>query len=447
MHRTGELGGEGAYNASFQSSTHNSFLMTRLAVMKCTFAIGFFAMVALISSASLTAQETLQERVADETVNQLKRQNVEGKALIVDAAPVLTLQAAIKPFVVSGEISGAIALVADKQGVIAVETVGLADIAGKQPMSRDSIFWIASMSKPVTGACVLMLQDEGKLSLDDPITKHLPEMKALKLADGTPAVITIKHLLSHTGHGRAAPRRGLYIARLSRSCVPLCKSQRAFCTRQQVAVFANEHQHRRSHIEVVSGLKLDEFIEQRLCKPLQMNDTNFYLSESQAKRLAKSYRRNDQGVLEEAKISLLSGFAPTDRNRMPAANGGLFSTADDYAKFCRMLLNEGELDGKRILSAEAVKAMRTIVTGELVTGFTPGNGWGIGCCVVREPQGVTETLAPGSFGHGGAYGTQAWIDPTLGRAYVLMTQRANFPNSDASDLRREFQKAGKQLKR
>ncbi len=433
---------------AFRVPPHNSFLMTRLAVMKCTFAIGFFAMVALISSASLTAQETLQERVADEPVNQLKRQNVEGKALIVDAAPVLTLQTAIKPFVVSGEISGAIALVADKQGVIAVETVGLADIAGKQPMSRDSIFWIASMSKPVTGACVLMLQDEGKLSLDDPITKHLPEMKALKLADGTPAVITIKHLLSHTSGMAELPQGEAYTSRdLAEAASRYAKVNVLFAPGSKWQYSQTSINTAGRIIEVVSGLKLDEFIEQRLCKPLQMNDTTFYLSESQAKRLAKSYRRNDQGVLEEAKISLLSGFAPTDRNRMPAANGGLFSTADDYAKFCRMLLNEGELDGKRILSAEAVKAMRTIVTGELVTGFTPGNAWGIGCCVVREPQGVTETLAPGSFGHGGAYGTQAWIDPTLGRAYILMTQRANFPNSDASDLRREFQKAGKQLKR
>jgi CubicO group peptidase (beta-lactamase class C family) len=140
-------------------------------------------------------------------------------------------------------------------------------------------------------------------------------------------------------------------------------------------------------------------------------------------------------------------MAVTDRNRMPAANGGLFSTVDDYAKFCRLLLNNGELDGKRLLSANAVKAMQTIVTGELETGFTPGNGWGIGCCVVREPQGVSESLSSGSFGHGGAYGTQAWIDPSNERIYILMTQRANFPNSDASDLRREFQRVAKQLKR
>ena len=112
-----------------------------------------------------------------------------------------------------------------------------------------------------------------------------------------------------------------------------------------------------------------------------------------------------------------------------------------------MLLNEGELDGTRILSAQAVKTMHTIVTGDLVTGFTPGNGWGIGCCVVREPQGVSESLSPGSFGHGGAYGTQAWIDPVKERVYVLMTQRANFPNADASDVRRKFQEIASRMAR
>ncbi len=200
-------------------------------------------------------------------------------------------------------------------------------------------------------------------------------------------------------------------------------------------------------VEVLSEMSFDEFVEERLCKPLGMIDTTFYLSEEQLPRLAKSYRRRDDGVLEEAKISLLAGFAPTDRQRMPAANGGLFSTAEDYARFCRMLLREGELDGKRLLSPEAVKTMRTIVTGDLTTGFTPGNGWGIGCCVVREPQGVSAALSAGSFGHGGAYGTQAWIDPVRERIYVLMTQRANFPNSDASEVRRAFQEVASQLKR
>ena len=106
-----------------------------------------------------------------------------------------------------------------------------------------------------------------------------------------------------------------------------------------------------------------------------------------------------------------------------------------------MLLNQGELEGKRYLSAAAVAQMSSVQSGDVVTGFTPGNGWGLGCCVVRQPQGVSSALSPGSFGHGGAYGTQAWIDPVKRRIYVLMVQRADFPNSDASPVRAAFQGA------
>jgi len=169
-----------------------------------------------------------------------------------------------------------------------------------------------------------------------------------------------------------------------------------------------------------------------------MLDTTFYLNELQLNRLAKSYELTKDGKLEEFAIKLLAGKSPMDRERFTAANGGLFSTAYDYARFCQMLLRRGELNGKRILSEASVKTMRTIATGDLVTGFTPGNGWGIGCCVIREPAGVSSTLSPGSFGHGGAYGTQAWIDPVKNRIHILMIQRANLPNSDASQMRRVF---------
>ncbi len=373
---------------------------------------------------------------------------VAQSALQAQQTPKRPLEIAINSFVDNNEIAGAVVLVADKQGVIAVQSVGLADISGNQAMTRDSIFWIASMSKPITGACILMLQDEGKLSLDDLITKHLPAMADLKLSDGSPAVISIRQLLSHTSGMAELKQDEAYTSRdLAEAASRYAKVKVQFAPGSKWQYSQTSINTAGRIVEVVSGITLDEFIDSRLCKPLQMNDTAFYLSESQVKRLAKSYRKNEEGLLEETKISLLSGFLPTDRKRMPAANGGLFSTGDDYAKFCRMLLSDGELDGKRILTAEAVKQMRTIVTGDLVTGFTPGNGWGIGCCVVREPQGVSAALAPGSFGHGGVYGTQAWIDPTNERIFILMTQRANFPNADASNLRREFQRVAQQLTR
>jgi CubicO group peptidase (beta-lactamase class C family) len=188
-------------------------------------------------------------------------------------------------------------------------------------------------------------------------------------------------------------------------------------------------------------MPFEEFLEQRLFAPLGMKDTTFYLSEEQLPRLATSYRRTDDGTLEPIPIRFLDGKSPTSRDRFPAGNGGLFSTAPDYARFCQMILNGGELDGRRYVSPESVKLMTSVQTDGLKTGFTEGNGWGLGWCVVREPQGVTESHSPGSFGHGGAYGTQAWIDPVKKRIQILMVQRANFPNSDASDVRRAFQAA------
>jgi CubicO group peptidase (beta-lactamase class C family) len=157
-------------------------------------------------------------------------------------------------------------------------------------------------------------------------------------------------------------------------------------------------------------------------------------------RLAKSYEKTDGG-LKETGIFILDGHAPTDRDRYPAANGGLFSTARDYAQFCQMILNGGYKGGRQFLKPHTVQEMTSAQTGDLKTGFTEGNGWGWGWCVVREPQGVTQTLSPGSFGHGGAYGTQAWIDPVKGAAYLLMVQRSNFPNADASSVRARFQQA------
>jgi CubicO group peptidase (beta-lactamase class C family) len=193
-------------------------------------------------------------------------------------------------------------------------------------------------------------------------------------------------------------------------------------------------------VEVVSGESFADYLHERFFEPLGMKDTTFYLSDDQKPRLATSYKLNE-GKLEPANIFVLQGHEPTSRWRYPAANGGLFSTAPDYAKFCRMLLNEGSLDGRQYLKPQTVRQMRTIQTGQIRTGFTPGNGWGWGVCVVREPQGVSEMLSPGSFGHGGAYGTQAWIDPAKGVAYILMVQRANFPNSDDSPIRKAFQEA------
>jgi CubicO group peptidase (beta-lactamase class C family)/L-ascorbate metabolism protein UlaG (beta-lactamase superfamily) len=348
----------------------------------------------------------------------------------------------LRSFIDDREIAGATTLVATRDGTIYLDSIGKADIAGDKPMRSDTIFWIASMTKPITATAVLMLQDEGKLSVDDPVEKYLPEFKALKTSGGQPARLTIRHLLTHTsGMGEVAPDQAREITNLA-GLVPLHVAKPVAFEPGTKWVYCQSGINTAARIvEVVSGQPFDQFLEHRLFTPLGMKDTTFYLTEAQLPRLAVSYRRTREGVLEATQNFILYGKSPTSRDRFPAANGGLFSTAPDYARFCQLILNGGTQDGKRYLKPESVRLMTRIQTGALKTGFTEGNGWGLGWCVIRDPQGVTAMLSPGSFGHGGAFGTQAWIDPEKKRIFILLVQRADFPNSDASEVRRAFQQA------
>ena len=346
----------------------------------------------------------------------------------------------IGEFIGENEIAGAVTLVATKDGVVALDAAGKADVEKDVPMKDDTIFWIASMTKPLTAAAVLMLEDEGKLSIDDPVGKYVPELAHLKTADGKEPTITLKHLLTHTsGMVGEAPDDVLREANTLADLIPVyAKYPLSFEPGTKWAYCQSGINTLGRIVEIVSARPFADFLRERFFEPLGMKDTTFYLTEEQKPRLATSYKLNE-GKLEPANIFVLQGHEPTSRRRYPAANGGLFSTAPDYGQFCRMLLNDGMLNGKHYLKPETTRQMRTIQTGDIRTGFTPGNGWGLGVCVVRKPQGVSAMLSPGSFGHGGAYGTQAWIDPDKGVAYVLMVQRANFANSDDSAVRKAFQ--------
>lgn len=356
--------------------------------------------------------------------------------------PIPAVHEKMASFVTAKEIAGAVTLVATRDRVIHLDSVGLADIAANKAMQPDTIFWIASMTKPVTGAAVMIMVDEGRISIDDPVEKHLPELGKLRLSDGTPAKITIRHLLTHTsGMGEARGDEARRCTTLEEIVKVYAEKPVQFAPGSKWVYCQSSINTAARVVEVASGQSFPEFLEKRLFGPLGMKDTTFYLTDEQLGRLAKSYRTTKEKALEPAENFLLAGKRPTDRDRFPAANGGLFSTAPDYARFCRMILRGGELDGRRYLKPESVAVMTTVQSGEVTTAFTPGNGWGLGWCVVRKPQGVTAALSAGSCGHGGAYGTQAWLDPKNNVAYILMVQRANFPNADASDVRRTFQES------
>ncbi len=367
----------------------------------------------------------------------------QGKAEKIPA--VAAISERMRKHINAKEVAGVVTLVATPDRIVHLDASGRAVLDPAEAMSTDAIFWIASMSKPILAALLLMLQDDGLLNVDDPVEKYLPEFKGLKTADGKNAKVTIRHLLTHTsGMGEITADQARERRTLT-DVIPLYVAKPVGYTPGSKWVYCQSGINTGGRIaEVVTKEPLEKLLQKRLFGPLGMKDTTFYLTEKQLPRLAKSYKRTAKGELEATAIGFLNGKSPTSTDRFPAPNGGLFSTASDYARFCQMVLRGGELDGKRYLKSETVKLMTTIQTGDLKTGFTPGNGWGLGWCVVREPQGVTATLSPGTFGHGGAYGTQAWIDPTERRVYILMVQRANFPNSDASEVRRGFQEAASQ---
>jgi CubicO group peptidase (beta-lactamase class C family) len=304
-------------------------------------------------------------------------------------------------------------------------------------MKRDTLFAIASMTKPVTGTAVMMLRDAGQLSVDDPVSKYIPELAALS------ATVTIKHILSHTsGMGEATPEEAAK-AHTLKDLIPVFASKPlAFAPGSQWKYCQSGINTASRIVEVVSGQPFHEFLRQRLFSPLGMKDTTFYPNARQLARLVKLCRRDDAtGKLSDAAVPALAPAFVERRNRPPLGNGGLFSTAEDYARFTRMILNNGEWKGRRYVSADSIRLMTSNHTGSLRAGFVPGSAFGLSFGIVREPQGVTAMLSPGTFGHGGAHGTQAWIDPVRRKAFILMIQRTGMRNGDASEMRRAFQQA------
>ncbi|MEZ5404311.1 MAG: serine hydrolase domain-containing protein [Bryobacteraceae bacterium] len=355
--------------------------------------------------------------------------------------PSETIESKMREMIAAGEVPGAVTLVATRDGITHFAATGKDGPNGKK-LRKDAIFWIASMTKPITGAAILMLEEDGKLSTDDPVSKFIPEFANLKTPSGRPANVTLKHLMTHSSGLAEANAAESAAAKTLADLIPAVLSKpMQFEPGAEWKYCQSGINTLGRIIEVASGMSYPEFLEKNLFRPLGMKDTTFYLRPNQLSRLTTPARREENGALVAAEIRLLAGKPPTSTDRYPAANGGLFSTAGDYARFARMILNHGALDGRRYLKPESVKKMTTVQSGNLKTGFTPGNGWGLAWCVVREPQGITAMLSPGTHGHGGAYGTQAWIDPVKGRAYILMVQRANFQNSDASPVRMAFQQA------
>jgi CubicO group peptidase (beta-lactamase class C family) len=362
----------------------------------------------------------------------------------IDPKKAAQIPQAMQKFVDDQIISGAVTLVARRGEPPRIDAVGMGDIGNQRPMKADDMFWIASMTKPMTAVAVMMLQDEGKLSIADPVSKYLPEFTNLWMVleqssdkltlTRAPRTITIKDLLTHTsGMGEVkAPRFDCSLAEL------------VMAYAQQPLHFAPGTKWEYSNagintlgriVEIVAKQRFEVVLEKRLLHPLGMLDTTFWLTPAQFKRLARTYKTGSRS-LEEVENTFMQPIM--DRHRTPFPAGGLFSTARDVGIFYEMMLNKGTYRGKTILSEESANAMTRTQTGNIKTGFVEGMSWGLGFQVVKTPSGVTGPLSPGTFGHGGAYATQSWADPAKDLIMVLMIQRAGFANGDDSPVRKVF---------
>ena len=357
----------------------------------------------------------------------------EPAAAGLDAGALARIAPRMQQFVDQHQAAGVVTLVARHGHVAHVAAVGLADIEKRQPMRTDSLFLIASMTKPITATALMILVDEGKLSLDDPVAKYIPPFRDVTV-NGQPLerAITVRHLLTHTS-GIASDQRNR--GSLAETVESLAKQPLKFQPGAQWMYGPGLTVCGRL-IEIVAQQPFSGFLQTRIFQPLKMADTTFFPTAAQQQRLARLYKpsKSKKG-LEQAGHWLLD----VSGRSSPNPSGGLYSTAGDLARFYRMIVRGGESDGVRIVSQKAVQEMTRIHTDDLKTGFTTGNGWGLGWCVVREPQGVTRMLSPGTCGHGGAFGTQGWIDPRRDMIFVMLVQRMDFGNGDASELRDAFQ--------
>lgn len=382
----------------------------------------------------------LTENPQDRLVTAVSRDTgliAEGKPAesAMDEGALKKIDERMREFAAAKQLSGAVTLVARRGRVVHLGATGKADIAGGRDMSKDTVFAIASMTKPITAAAVMILVDEGKVQLDDPVSKYIAAFKETKLKGGgkPQREITVRDCLMHT-NGLVSDQRN--IGTLANTADVLAHSELAFEPGSKWQYGPGLSVAGRV-VEVASGKPFEQFLAERIFQPLEMSETTFRPTAEQQQRLARLYQpTSDKSDIETATHWLFEVSPETT----PNPSGGLFSTATDLVRFYQMVLNGGDLNGKRVLSADAVRQMTSLQSGELQTGFTPGNGWGLGFCLVRQPQGVTEMLSPGSFGHGGAFGTQGWIDPKREMIFVLLIARQNFGNGDGSDVRGELQR-------
>ena len=350
----------------------------------------------------------------------------------MDSAKLAAIKPAMEELLKQKRAAGVVTLVVRDGRTVHVEAAGMADIEKKKAMTPDAIFWIASMTKGITSTAVQILVDEGKLTLDEPASKWLPELAKVKVAGGRALFrpITLRDLLSHTS-GIADPAR-----KPSDGNVPIAQYALDLLKKPFEFQPGSEFEYgfgltvAGRIVEIASGKSFEQFVGERIIAPLGMKDTTWHPDAAQRTRIARTYKLSADGqALVPAHNAFLTSEPDIRREAEPS--GGLFSTAADMARFYQMVLNGGELDGKRIVSAKGVTEM----TKPHAASGRPIQ-YGLGWFNDATEKKVTPHMSVKSFGHGGAFGTNGWIDPEKKMVTVFMVQNVLVPKG--GELRDKF---------
>ena len=366
------------------------------------------------------------------------------------------LSATLQGYVDREELAGSVTLVARDGKVVYLEAFGHRDRESGAPMRTDSIFRIASQTKAIVSVAAMMLVEEGLMLTTDPVGKYLPEFRETTVAvpsgEGSYEIvkaarpITIRDLLTHTsgfgyGTGLAADRwknAGIQLWYFAGRNEPIGATVARMASLPAEAqpgerwVYGYSTDILGAVIERVAGEPLDRILQQRIFDPLGMSDTHFYLPESKRDRLATVYSREDDDLerAPEPGDTVGQGAYAEGPRKSFSGGAGLLSTASDYARFLQMLLNGGELDGKRILGRKMVELMTADQLGGL--NFNPGQGFGLGFYVVEDVGARGLPGSVGEFGWGGAYHSVYWVDPLERLVVVHLTQL--IPAGDVDDM-------------
>jgi CubicO group peptidase (beta-lactamase class C family) len=361
------------------------------------------------------------------------------------------IRTGMQRYVDHGMVPGVVTLVARRGRVVHFEAIGYRDVEAKAPMTTDTIFRIASMTKPIASVALMTLYEEGHFLLNDPISKFLPEFANMKVAQAAQAAepggapyklvpaknpITFKHVLTHTA-GFPNSYRGLTREEYAKTYPRKNPSETMTDVVKRLATMPLNFNPGEAWeygpatdvvgrlVEVISGMTLDEYLRKKIFEPLKMNDTHFYLPESKLNRFAASYEPDEKNG---NKIKLVEAPTPESRwvkqpHNYFSGAGGLVSTAADYVRFHQMMLQGGELDGARILGRKTVELMTTNHIGDLPIWLTgPGYGFGLGYSVVKDIGVTGQAGSAGMYGWGGAFCTYFQVDPKEELIGVVMTQ-------------------------